>query len=123
LPISGPDAPAGAEHHASSIAIYSSEVGVSVWALLAVIGFRSSSNAPTGLGLIACSLIVVSGLILGIVENSWWHVAGGVLPGVTWFGACAVQGTAMTCIEEKLRASAEYFARLERSGNLVRSIP
>ncbi len=31
----------------------------------------------------------------------------------------AVKGIAMTFVEEKLRASAEYFAILEREGNLV----
>jgi hypothetical protein len=105
----------------AAYAIISRQFGLLIWSLLAIHGFRSSSTRPTGVGVITCVLIAVVGAVIFAVGGDWLQLAGGVMPGVTWFGTCAAKGTAMTYIEQKLRVSPDYLAALVRAGNLCSS--
>lgn len=94
-----------------------------IWPLLAFMGYRTSSTRPTGVGMITCLFIAGAGIVIALRSADWVHVVGGLLPGITWFAACAVKGTAMTFVEEQLRSSAKYFGRLERDGDLILDQP
>jgi hypothetical protein len=98
---------------------YAWRPGLLLWCLLAIIGFRNSSTRPTGIGVMACFAIAGTGAVLALFHGELLVLAG-ILPGLTWLGASAIKGVAMTCVEEKLRSSQEYFTALVSDGNLAK---
>lgn len=98
--------------------VVDSRYGLCVWSMLAAMGFRAGSPGPTAVGMATCLFFALIGFAVS-VQGGWLHLVGGILPGVTWFGSCVVQGVTMESLEHELRRSPEFLQKLESEDNLL----
>jgi hypothetical protein len=94
--------------------LYSHRPALLIFALLSCCGFWTSSPGPTGIGIVANGLIALIGTVCGVMLHDWLLVLSAMLPGVTWFGSCAILGTTASYMTEALRKSETSFQMLVR---------
>lgn len=83
------------------------------WVGLGWFAGRAASPRPTAVGLLSCLGLFCTGGVASAVCNDPLHVLGGLLPGITWFPLCAVQGMSTLQLREDLQRSAELFDKLQ----------
>ncbi|MEI8022252.1 MAG: hypothetical protein WCH39_28840, partial [Schlesneria sp.] len=85
--------------------VYSGKFGLLVPVALSLCGFWTSSTTPTGVGLFANLIVAIFGLICAVALNDWLLAFSAFLPGLTWFGSCAILGITASYVMETLRVS------------------
>lgn len=93
-------------------AAWGRRVDLLAWVVLGWLAARAASPRPTGIGMICCLGLALVGGLVALVRGDALHLLGGVLPGVTWFLSCAVQGMATLQLRDDLLGSAELFDAL-----------
>ena len=96
----------------SSRPIFLIPVVLSLW------GFWTSSTGPSGVGVFANLIVAIVGLSLSITLKDWRPGFAALLPGLTWFGSCAILGPTASYLMEALRASELTFQNLVSRGIL-----
>ncbi len=86
--------------------------------VLSLWGFWTSSSSPSGVGVFANLIVAVVGLTLSIVLKDWQVVFAALLPGLTWFGSCAILGTTTSYLMDTLKVSESTFQNLVSRGIL-----
>lgn len=90
-----------------------------VWVVFGWLASRAASPKPLGIGLLFCLGWALAGFVAMAVRNDAAHLLGGLLPGVTWFPLCAVQGISTLKLRDDLQASAELFDKLRAARVLL----
>ena len=86
--------------------------------ILSLWGFWTSSTNPTGVGVFSNLIVAVVGLTLSVMLKGWQPGFAALVPGVTWFGSCAILGTTASYLMEAVKASESTFQNLVSRGIL-----
>lgn len=100
----------------AAYSLYANSLALMILVLLSFWGFWISSPGPTGIGMLA-SMIVA--FVLGCIMQDKLVAFSSMLPGVTWFGSCALLGTTTSYLNEALRKSEVSFQTLISRSMLI----
>ena len=98
---------------------YSHRPMLLIFVFLTLWGFWTVSPGPTGIGVIGCLLVWGVGFLASVIQGDWVLFVAGCLPGVTWFGGCAILGVTAMHIVDALRSSEKMFQMLVDRGLLI----
>ena len=98
--------------------LYSNRPGLLVLVFLSFWGFWTSRTGPTGIGMAASILVALVGSARGMMLHDGLLFFSAMLPGVTWFGSCAILGTTASYMTDALRKSEAPFQVLVSRGVL-----
>ena len=99
---------------------YSHRPALLILAALSLWGFGTSSTSPSGIGVFASLVVAFIGLVCAIMLEDWRLGFAALLPGLTWFGSCAILGTTSSYLIDALRMSESKFQTLFNRGILKR---
>lgn len=103
----------------AAYSLYSNRMALIILVLLSLWGYWTSRTGPTGIGMLASMFTAIVVFVLGVVAQDNLLAYSSVLPGVTWFGSCAILGTTASHVTEALRESDASFQVLLSRGILV----
>jgi hypothetical protein len=89
----------------AAYSLYSNKLPLMILVLLSFWGFWTGKTCPTGFGLLASMFTGLVAFVLGVITHDNLLVLSSVLPGVTWFGSCAILGITASYVTEALRKS------------------
>jgi hypothetical protein len=69
--------------------------------------------------MLASMFVAIVAFVLGCILQDKLVAFSCMLPGVTWFGSCAILGTTTSYLREALRKSEASFQTLIRRGMLI----
>jgi|GEM_PF-2111357 len=105
----------------SAYGLYANSLAMMILALLSFWGFWISSPGPTGIGMLASMIVAIMAFVLGCIMQDKLVAFSSMLPGVTWFGSCAILGTTASYLNEALRKSEASFQAIIGRGILTAS--
>ncbi len=102
----------------AAYSLYSHRPPLLILVLLSFWGFWTASTSPTGIGLIASMFTAIIGVVFSVLMQDPLLACSSVLPGVTWFGSCAILGTTAQLIIAAVCSSEALFRMLVDCGIL-----
>jgi hypothetical protein len=90
-----------------------------IFVFLCLWGFWTGNTGPSVIGLAANLLVVLAGLLCTFILHEKQFILSAILPGITWFGSCAILGTTASYLIDALRASEDLFQTLVSRGYLT----
>jgi hypothetical protein len=103
----------------AAYSLYANSLALMILVLLSFWGFWISSPGPTGIGVFASMIVAIVAFVLGGIMQDKLVAFSSMLPGVTWFGSCAILGTTTSYLSEALRKSEASFQVLISRGILI----
>jgi hypothetical protein len=103
----------------ATYSLYANSFALMILVLLSFWGFWVSSPSPTGIGMLASMFVAIVAFVLGCILQDKLVAFSCMLPGVTWFGSCAILGTTTSYLSEALRKSEASFHMLISRGIIV----
>lgn len=103
----------------AAYSLYANIFALMILVLLSFWGFWVSSPSPTGIGMLASMFVAIVAFVLGCILQDKLVAFFCMLPGVTWFGSCAILGTTTSYLSEALRKSEASFHMLISRGIIV----
>ena len=103
----------------AAYSLYSNRLSLLFLVLLSCWGFWTSSTGPTGVGFLSSIFVTITTFSLGSIWHDRLFAYSSILPGVTWFGSCAILGTASSYLTEALQKSESTFKTLRTRGILI----
>ncbi len=97
--------------------VWSAQYGGLLWMLPITFAFLIGGPGLNGLDLFKWILCALVGLACAAFFGPV-HLAGGLVPGLTWLLAGAHKGVIMVAMEDRLRDSAEAYERIRQAGLL-----
>jgi hypothetical protein len=89
----------------AAYSLYANSLALMILVLLSFWGFWESSPGPTGIGMLASMFVAILAFALGWILQDKLVAFSSMLPGVTWFGSCAILGTTTSYLSEALQKS------------------
>ena len=103
----------------AAYSLYANSLGLMILVLLSFWGFWISSPGPTGIGMLASLFVAIVAFVLGCMMQDKLVAFSSIVPGVTWFGSCAILGTTTSYLSDALRKSEASFQMLISLGILI----
>ena len=103
----------------AAYSLYANSLALMILVLLSFWGFWISSPGPTGIGMLASMIVAIAAFVMGCIMQDKMVAFSSMLPGVTWFGSCAILGTTTSYLSEALRKSETSFRVLISRGILI----
>ena len=103
----------------AAYSLYANSLALMILVLLSFWGFWISSPGPTGIGMLASIFVAIVAFVLACIMQDKLVAFSSMLPGVTWFGSCAILGTTTSYLSEALRKSEALFQMLISRGILI----
>jgi hypothetical protein len=103
----------------AAYSLYTNRLALFTLMLLSFWGFWTSSTGPTGTGMLANLFTAIVAFVSGVILQDKLLAYSSILPGVTWFGSCAILGTTASYVTEALRTSDASFQVLINRGVLI----
>ena len=103
----------------ASYSLYWNRFALLILVIMSLWGFWTSSTGPTGIGMAASMLTATIGFVLSVFMQDKLLAFSSVLPGVSWFGSCAILGTTASYVTDAVRSSEATFHELTRRGILT----
>ena len=103
----------------AAYSLYAYSLALMILVLLSFLGFWISGPSPNGFGMLASMFVAIVAFVLGCILQDKLVAFSCMLPGVTWFGSCAILGTTTSYLNEALRKSESSFQMLISRGILI----
>jgi hypothetical protein len=103
----------------AAYSVYSNRFALLIPAVAGFCGYYTRSTRPTGIGMIASMIVAIAVFVAGVLAKDPVLACASLLPGVIWFGSCAILGTATDSVIDVIRSSEACFQELVRRGILT----
>lgn len=103
----------------AAYSLYWNRLALLILAIMSFWGFWTSSTGPTGIGMASNMLTAIVVFVLSVIMQDKLLGFCCVLPGVSWFGSCAILGTTASYVMDAVQSSEATFQVLARRGILT----